>query len=166
MPEVAAEWEEALLIIASRQQKPTYMISALLAAIRCIGESTPPITGDLPIDCVLNLQTSLLERAGCSLVKGAWQGVFHLSGTAGVWTLLSSGTESCFDHLARRKPRSLKQLKELADSIRFNRLFVQQISTSPGSASLAARLRQHLIKSDCGSDIDNQKLANLIAELY
>ncbi len=166
MPEVAAEWEEALLAIASRQQKPTYMVSALLAAIRCIGESMPAITGDLPIDSVLNLQTSLLEQAGCSLVKEAWQGVFHLSGTAGVWTLLSGETESCFDHLARRKPRSIKQLKELADSVRFNGLLIKQMLTSSGCASLAGRLRQHLIESDCGSDIDNQKLANLIAELY
>ncbi len=166
MPEVAAEWEEALLAIASRQQKPTYMVSALLAAIKCIGESTTPITGDLPIDSVLDGQASLLERARCSLAKEAWQGVFHLSGTAGVWTLFSGGTESTFDHLERRKPRSIKQLKELADSVRFNGHLIKQISTSSGRAYLAAKLRQHLIESDCGSGSDNQKLANLIAELY
>jgi len=165
MPEVAAEWEEALLAIASRQQKPTYMVSALLAAIKCIGESTPPITGDLPIETILDGQASLLERARCSLVREAWQGVFHLSGTACVWTLFSGVTESTFDHLARRKPRSIKQLKELADSVRFNGHLIKQKSTSSGRASLAGRLRQHLVQSDCGSDSDNQKLANLITEM-
>jgi hypothetical protein len=166
MPEVAAEWEEALLAIASRQQKPTYMVSALLAAIKCIGEATVPNATELPMDSVLEWQTSLLERAGCSSINEAWKGAFHLSGTACVWTLLAGGTDSTFDHLARRKPRSIKQLSELANSVRFNGPLIKQISSSAGRASLAIRLCQHLIESDCGLYSDNQKLANLVVEQF
>ena len=82
------------------------------------------------------------------MVVEAWQGVFHLSETAGVWTVLFGGIESCFDYLARRKPRSIKQLKGLADTVRFNGLLIKQMSASSGRAFLAARLRQHLIEGD------------------
>lgn len=166
MSGISAEWEVALAAIKSRQQKPTYMVSALLAAITHFSNSGCPAKGPLPIEKLLANQSELLARAGCSASKEAWQGIFHLSGTAVVWSLFAAELEATFDDMPRRKPRSAKQLLERADSVRFSKLLIPQLLSKTGRADLAAKLKEHLLTTSDTDDHDSRKLAAVVMEPF
>jgi len=74
MAGISAEWEEAIAAIEARQQKPTYMISGLLAAMTHISKAGCPADSFLPTETLITLQVQRLKQARCESVEAAWQG--------------------------------------------------------------------------------------------
>lgn len=166
MSKIAAEWASVLATIQQKQQQPTYMASAILSLISCLDRGEGESNSAVCVSRVLEVQEQLLRNAGCEQLEPAFQGVFHLSGTAAVWTFELNGIVADFSSLPRQKPRSPSQLLEHADRLRIERNLQKQLATRAHRTELAKAVARHLRESDSDSDGDVHKLADYAERLF
>ena len=166
MSEISSEWDTVFATIRSKQQEPSYMGSALLGLITCLDRGDCSPVGPISVELILDAQEAILRNAGCEQISPAFQGVFHLSGTAEVWSFLLNDSTATFEDLSRNKPRSKTQLIERADRLVVSARLQTQLINRRSRAQLALAVGEHLkeTKSVEGSDAD--KLSRLIIRLF
>ncbi len=166
MPQISAEWDEVIAAIRAKQQEPSYMSSAILALISCIDAGACFAASPVALAPILDAQQSLLLNAGCTQTAPAFQGVFHLSGTADAWSFQLDGQQADFDLLPRRKPRTEAQLLDHPNQLIVNPKLQAQLQTRDSRKELALALADHLRDSNVDENSDPHKLMNLILRVH
>ena len=166
MSKISSEWDSVIAVLRSKQQQPTYMASGVLSLISLLDRGAAQATEPISVSAVLDCQTEVLERAGCEQVTPAFQGVFHLSQTTDVWSFEKDGAASSFESLTRKKPRSVDELLEHADTLLVNAGLTGQLLTRPSRSDLARAFEVHVRESDDSGGSDSVKLTDHIARVF
>ena len=91
MSKISAEWDSAISAIRAKQQQPTYMASAIVSLISTLDRGIAVVAEPIAVRVILDGQSEVLSRAGCERVSPAFQGVYHLSQSAAVWSFMKDG---------------------------------------------------------------------------
>lgn len=142
------------------------MGSALIGLITCLDRGDCSPVDLISVELILDAQDAILRNALCEQISSAFQGVFHLSGTAEVWSFLSNDSAATFEDLSRNKPRSKTQLIERANRLVVSTQLQTQLINRKSRAQLALAVGEHLKESTSVEGSDADKLSRLITRLF
>lgn len=104
-------WLDALERMFRRRQNRLYMPMVLLSVIHLLDQNAAqgPVVRFLEVESVFD------QLGGAALQGKAWQPLFHLSRSMGLWTLYLGDEKASFDDLAEGRPKSRGSLLRRAD---------------------------------------------------